>query len=257
MANDKVIRYAKSAPVYNLKEVPDFKKIGNLKKSDLGSSVAKNNRNYKIASGINEQMSRNREIRIRDEYLTKFNSVEKHVEFPWGVFIIFLIIDIIDIIMAIFVITSPFWSIFLVAVVLPFQIWYIKKREKEYSDAGIDFNLTAAQTSELKRYSSKIQSINREAASLLKAGKIEEAAMTAGAAKRVLPKNLKFLTILFEKIPWINLLPINSLLIILSYYDNIATVKALNDGIKLIASRMSFNTTRKYTNIATGRSGKK
>lgn len=246
MANPNVIRYAKKTPSF---EVPK-----NFKKADLGLSAAKNNRNYHIANQVHRQLNKTEPTRSTDNFSNEYESFEKHVDFPWGIFILFLIIDVIDLIMVITIVGSPIWSVFLLAVVLPFQLWYIKHREKKYSEGGIEFNMNVGQTTELKRQAGKIQKINREAAALMKAGKIEEAAMALGAAKRILPKNLRFLMIIFEKIPWINLLPVNSILLIMSYYDNISTVKAMNAGVKIIASRMSFNTTRKYVNTVTDRS---
>lgn len=178
------------------------------------------------------------------ELSSAYQSPPQKVDFPWVAVIICIIIDIIDIVVTFTAISIPFWFIFQLLILLPAELYYIKQREEKYSSYKISGYVDASQINALKTRAGKIQKLNSEAAKLFKAGDAAGGAKKLAAAKKVLPKGLRWFAAILDIIPFIEILPINTILMIMSYYDNKATVKAIQEGIKMMAGNTEFKITR-------------
>lgn len=186
-----------------------------------------------------------------DEFVSAYEIPPREVDFPWVMMIIFITIDIIDIL---FVFTGPgivIWSAFTFLVVLPFEIWYVKQREEKYSDYKIQGTLDALHlksagdtAKNLAKKGAQIKRLESKVNELAKAGKAVRAAKLAGNIRRVVPPWLRYVMVICDKIPYIGIIPGNSLLLLFSYYDNKATVKAIQEGIKALAGNVDFKVTR-------------
>lgn len=215
-----------------------------------------------------------------DRFAVKYNIPEQHVDFPFVALIIFIVIDIIDILILFSVIGIPFWGAFTLIIVLPIQIWYLGHREKKYSGGNIDFSFLATQggyrtemspesvnssgknssfsdeywegrnVARMRDKISEIRKLNQEASQLMKQGKMAEAAEKLGNVKKVLPLGLRWLTVLVEKVWILNALPLNTIIILMSYYDNKETARAVAEGYKVMARTFSFKIDRKTTRTA-------
>lgn len=182
----------------------------------------------------------------RDDFKVDYNQPEQHVDFPIIAFLFFLLIDIVDIILTLTGVGALVWPIITLAVVFPIQILYVNYREKKYSGSeGTAFSLDFKDIKEARTRLNEIQKINKEAAELLKAGDRIGAASKLGNAKRILPPQFKWLGIIVEKISVLQMFPLNSIIIILSYYDNKESVRAIKEGIKVMAGKVNFKVTRR------------
>jgi hypothetical protein len=184
--------------------------------------------------------------RSKDVFSVDYGSPVPKVTFPFLALLFFLIIDIIDIVLFFTGIGAVVWPIITIIIILPIQIAYFNYREKKYSengDAKLQFNVR--EVNDFRNKVAKMEKLNKEAAELLKAGNKAGAAAKLVKAKKVLPKSLRWLGILTERLPVIQLLPINSIFVLLSYYDNKASVKGIEDGYKKMASAFNFRVDRK------------
>lgn len=182
-----------------------------------------------------------------DEFISAYTIPPREVDFPWFLFIIFVVIDIVDIFAAASIVGSIPWAIFSFLVVLPFELWYVKQREEKYSEFKFEGELQLKGVNKLKHLSSKsaqLKRLDNKVAQLSKAGKTAQAAKLAGNMKRVMPIWLRFTIAITDKIPAIQIIPGNTLLLLLSYHDNKASVRAIQEGLKKMAGNMDFKVTR-------------
>lgn len=182
-----------------------------------------------------------------DEFLSAYTTPPTEVDFPIGFMTVALVIDGVDIFAAASVAGSVPWAIFSLLIFLPFEIWYVNQREEKYSSFKIEGELSLAGLNNLKRLSGKAAQVKRlesKVQELSKEGKTAEAAKLAGNLKRILPPWLKYLIAISDKIPFIQVIPGNSFLLLLSYYDNKESVRAIQEGIKLMAGNVDFKITR-------------
>lgn len=182
----------------------------------------------------------------KDNFNVKYNQPAQEVDFPWFAFLFFLLIDIIDIVLTLTGVGAAVWPVITLFVVFPIQLWYLNYREKKYSGSeGTAFSLDFKDVSEARNKFNEINKINKEAAQLLKSGDKIGAAAKLGKAKKILPSQFKWLGVITEKISVLQALPLNSIMVVLSYYDNKESVRAVHDGIKIMAGKVNFKVTRK------------
>jgi hypothetical protein len=183
----------------------------------------------------------------KEEIESAYNIPPREVDFPWEVLIICVIADIVDVLANFSVLGEVVWFFFVLIILLPFELWYVKQREEKYSDFKPEGEAQIRGLNKIKNLKQKGEQVRRiegKIAELSKAGKAAEAAKLSGNLKRILPPWLKYLMAFADKIPLIGIIPGNTFLILLSYYDNKATVKAIREGLIALAKSPEVKITR-------------
>lgn len=165
---------------------------------------------------------------------------KQEVHFPWVMLLICLLVDVIDIILTLTAVGIIPWWIFTFFVFTPILMLYLNSREKKFSPKSIKTDLEKKHNLSSLKESSKL---TRESKALAKAGQtaaaMEKAEMAARASSK-LPRAFKWAGVLTENIPLLEFLPINSALLVMSYFDNKNSVQKTQDTMKEMASNPTF-----------------
>jgi len=178
--------------------------------------------------------------RTTSDINTSYSSENKKVPFPWVMLFLCLLVDLIDIILTISLVGIAPWWFFTTFIFTPILIIYINSRDKKFSLEGINTSITTKnEISSAKEYGK----ISRESKAFSRAGQTEAAiAKTAQATKMAskLPKWLKYLMFLGENIIFLEILPLNSIILLLSYRDNKNSTSEFNKSMLEIMKNSSF-----------------
>ncbi len=182
-----------------------------------------------------------------DELESAYELPPQKVDFPWFILVVAIICDVIDIFVIFSGPAAVVYFFVVVIILLPAELWYVKQREEKYSSYKVSGETQLRGINKLKKLKTteaQAKRIGANIKALEKAGKTAQSAKAAANLKRILPPWLKYLTAIADKIPFIQVIPGNTALILLSYYDNVATVKAIRAGLETMAKRPEFKITR-------------
>jgi hypothetical protein len=196
-----------------------------------------------------------RESRGNTNYITnKYDIPERAVTFPFVMMLVCVLVDLLDVVFTLTSVGLLPWWVFTMLVFTPILITYINSRDKQFSAKGIITEMKTKQdVSSAREMARDYGNLNRESRALAAAGKIEAAAAKAEEAVRVaskFPKWMRWISTLSENIPLLELLPINSIMLFMSYLDNKSSVRVTRDTMLDIAKNPKFNINNKVTRVA-------
>lgn len=188
-----------------------------------------------------------RETKNTDYINSNYEIGDKEVSFPWIMFFVCIFIDILDIVLSLTGFGLVPWWVFTMFVFTPILLWYINSRNKEFSIKSIETSIETRSSISSAKEAGKL---TREAKALNKAGKTAAALdKAADAAKKIqkLPPWLRSLFVVFENIPVIEFLPLNSIMLVMAYSDNKNSIKEAKDAMANLSKNLDFKIDKPIT----------
>jgi hypothetical protein len=179
---------------------------------------------------------------------------ERAVTFPFVMMLVCVLVDLLDVVFTLTGVGLLPWWVFTMLVFTPILITYINSRDKQFSVKGIITEMKTRQDMSSARESARnYGNLNRESRALATAGKIEAAAAKAEEAVKAaskFPKWMRWVSTLTENIQILELLPLNSIMLLMSYVDNKSSVRVTRDTMLNIAKNPKFKLSSNITRVA-------